>query len=969
MALEPPLEPNVLQHIESFQAAMQIATPMTDAAWEMLRPRLLAQREAAEMVEHQRQEQLAALQAAMPSSASDEAFLKPAKEVYDKDYEKAQDPLRKRLAEYADSYINTQWRGAKNLDKDNSPIFAVQVMLHVRGRYLEDREAGNLPPPPDPAGKKGPKPGTPAPEPFLTLDNMKWVYDNKIRGLTEQHRRELFMCALCAEENKLKWFGFEALIQHYGAKHTTAFSKGNIVVHWQTSEWPEDPPFVTEPLQHNRPQGRVQEMKPDRKASNEKGHKKARHTPQSSHSGSLAAAGPGKLLSETPFFTNQGQQAPQSSFGYYGGPQNYPSYPYGQGSPQAGQYGYPYPSGHTEPSVDMSEQAQLNKLSSDAREIWDGLDGVPQLLECVRVHTVLQHVVSRFGTKFHRKPSLDLITDALATNPRVRPLKNAHSLACKLCVASQTDGSQLYASYYARINNIKLYNISSLISHFKIVHQPYENSAYSSLDWTADMIELPETQLISDLIRAPGMDDDKLIIVASAFPQAFPTPLPKIGLVREPPPDSGPDTGLASRLLDRANKKTKQQTKKKGLNGSLGASTPGREVSQEPLPEPKEDEYDPRRPMFVENENKEPDPARFDTDLARKDPASTGPSVTAPISLDNLDPNMLALLNSLVPPKAQSNEPQVEARGDRSPSVGRAEPTPVIPQTVKAAATHVTPDIAAILNSLTGQMGQLAAKTETTSTMSNRSNSPPRHLPAEQRNQPPMLSAAVHREERRSASHYADSPYDASSQPPPQHDRNDFQAALSHNADHYQQNRAQVYVEQPYAPPYQPQPQLRYVYEDNYPYAEAPLRQAPLPQNGQHAPVQYLPRDPERQRPPPYNYSHERPAPTTVYIDDEGRQYIHDQGRQIYVQPIPRDGAPAPVQYRPHPHEPQMQQQQYGEAHYTPGSAPAGQAPYVMQPVYEDRRQVYSQQPGPPPPANQAPYPYDDFVRSSMPRG
>ena len=81
MELQPPLEANVLQHIDSFRAALQIPSPMDDAQWEVLKPRLLAGREYAELAEHQRASQLAALQAAIPSAVPDDTYLKPAKEA------------------------------------------------------------------------------------------------------------------------------------------------------------------------------------------------------------------------------------------------------------------------------------------------------------------------------------------------------------------------------------------------------------------------------------------------------------------------------------------------------------------------------------------------------------------------------------------------------------------------------------------------------------------------------------------------------------------------------------------------------------------------------------------------------------------------------------------------------------------------------------------------------------------------
>ena len=926
MELEPPLELNVLQHIASFHSALVITAPMTDAAWEMLRPRLLAQREAAEYLEHQRAEKLAVLQATQPTSASDEPYTRPAKEVYDKEYEHAQEPLRKKLSEYAEDFINGPWNGARALDKDNAPIFAVQTMLNIHQRYLADKEAGLLDFPAVPA-KAGSKQGTPIPEPFLSLDNMKWVYDNKIRPLSDSHRRELFICAGCSEERKPKWFAFEGLIQHYGAKHTTAFTKGNIVVHWQTSEWPDDPPF------HPNPSNWI---KPDRRMSDNRAHGRARGTPQARHDGPFPAPGSGKLLSESPFFSNHNQQSPQAANGYYSatpGHQTYPAYQNGHSSPQTVPYGYNYPAAAlTQPSVDMSYDAQLNKLSGDAREIWDGLDGVKDLLESVRVQTVLHLVVMRFAERFRQKPNLDMITDALASNPLVQPIKNARGLACKICVASQTDGSASYQSYYARIREAeRLFNVSSLITHFKLNHQPQENICYP--DWTTDMIELPETQMISNLKRAPGMDDGKLAIVAAAFPTAFPSPLPKIGLVQEPPPDVGPDSGLASRLLDRMAKKSKQHPKKKGHHGANGTSA--RDESQEPLAEPKEDEYDPRRPMFLETEGQTTDPARFDTDVARKASASTSPMSAGTL---NLAPETLAALNNLNALTSQGQQPQMIDRPDRSPSVGRAEPPSSVPKPLESA-SNAAPDISAILASLTGQSQQ--AQTATPPTTVSRSGSVPRHPHPDTRGPAPGVSPRIYQDDKFPSSRYArQASYRGSAEPAARYDGQDLQSAISRNARHFEQNRGQPYVEPPYAHQQHSPPRFRYVYDEAHTFSH-PAQQAPV---YHEAPIQYIQIPPEHERQPPV-YQYERPAPKPMYVDEHGRP----------LQLIPIDSAPAPIQYAPHPLE--LQQQQYSQ--HAPAVSYATQG--HPQPVYDDRRAaVYYEPVG---------HGYDDGARSSVPRG
>jgi len=77
----------------------------------------------------------------------------------------------------------------------------------------------------------------------IILENMKWVFDTKIKPLTEQYQKELFLCNGC-ENNK--FYGFEGVVQHYAAKHTNVLSMGSIVVHWR-AEWPDTPPFHPNP--------------------------------------------------------------------------------------------------------------------------------------------------------------------------------------------------------------------------------------------------------------------------------------------------------------------------------------------------------------------------------------------------------------------------------------------------------------------------------------------------------------------------------------------------------------------------------------------------------------------------------------------------------------------------------------------------------------------------------------------------
>jgi hypothetical protein len=930
LELHPPLQASALQHIKAFRDTMQITTSLTDAQWEnMLKPKILEEREAAELLEHQRAQQLAALQAAIPSSLSEEAFARPAKEVYDREYEHSQSPLRSKLGEYASDHINGHWLQGRSLDRDSAPLFAVDVLLHVRQRYIADREAGILTSVIEGAPKfRLAKQATPPLDPFLSLDNMKWVFDNKVRTYTDHLKRELFICAGCAEDRKPKWFAFEGLIQHYGAKHTSAFSKGNVVVHWQTAEWPDESPFFENPAAF---------IKAERKFSGAKSHGRSRGTPQGSIDDTVRTPAPVAMLSDNPMFSAGPAPAPVPVSGHNG------TY---QAQHPPGTYGYQYQT--VQPRANLSQAAQVAKISADAREVWDQLDGVKELseaLECVRMQTVIHYVVTRFVERFGHVPNLDLLTDALTTNEMMKPIKSTHALACKWCTAEQTDGTADQISYYARIRKMKLYNISALVTHFKITHQPH-----GALEWDREMIELPDKPLVEELMRTPGMDDKKLALIAAAFPSAFPTPLPHIGTVLEAPPNPGPDSGLASRLVKKLIKGQPQGKKKK--KGQHVAYDTGEQT--ELGADSKEEEYDPRRPIFADNKPAELDPSRFDTDLARKDEQPS--NATTPGAF-NLAPETLAALSSIQ--SHASGKSTEQATRQRSLSVRQSESRPAsAQQNAPASMPQITPDIAAILASLTGQASAVAASDTPPAASSQR----PSHTPRQAYDQYAQPVQQVHPAYTRAESHHPQSCYaSGGSFPPPaepiltHHNAQDLQAALSRNAQHYAQNARTTYIEQ--APAQAPAPiyaarsppRYRVVYEEEpvyapppHPHSHHPHQHHQQPYDGQPAPFQYVPISEPGM---PYRYEqYPPPPPKPIYVDQYGRP----------VELIPVDAAPAPVQYLPHPYE---QQQQY-----------ARQAVYasVQQPVY------YEQQP---PPQHghgqgqQGRYVYEDEGRGSVPRG
>ena len=242
-AMDPPLLPGVLRHMDSFQAAMQISQPMTDQAWEILRPRLLSQLPYAERREKEQVQQTEFLAEEYRQRRQQEAQLKETKETLDREWENHQAPVRHRIGALATEIIETRWAGGRAVTKESSPRFAAEVLVDVRHRFyatLAQEDDAALA-----AGEfiKTDQPNGP-PTRRLILENMKWLFDTKIKPWTDHFQRELFLCNGC--DGNFKFYGFEGVIQHYAAKHTTTLSMGNIVVHWR-SEWPEHPPFNPNP--------------------------------------------------------------------------------------------------------------------------------------------------------------------------------------------------------------------------------------------------------------------------------------------------------------------------------------------------------------------------------------------------------------------------------------------------------------------------------------------------------------------------------------------------------------------------------------------------------------------------------------------------------------------------------------------------------------------------------------------------
>ncbi|KAK7745407.1 hypothetical protein SLS53_002903 [Cytospora paraplurivora] len=527
LSLDPPLPPNILAHIPSFQAALQIITPMDDQAWDLLKPRLLAQKADAEQRDRESVAQARKQQDLDERRNTVDAATKEVRDAVDADWDEVQAPVRARIAGFADEIIRDGWENGEKVDRNNCSRFAVEVLTYIRKRFYAEvakdaaaaRAAGRPPivdPPQGPFTQK------------LTLENMKWIFDIKVKPHTERHRKEIFLCNGC--DITVKYYGFEGVIQHYAAKHTNALSSGNVVVHWR-AEWPEQPPFTSE--QKTAKNGHYQGQPPPAFNAYQQGPPTNPPRPYQAPPNSTTQQYPTPQYSE-PY--PQGSQPPFPTQNY--GPNPFPTAEYhqpyapGQGHPPGysgpgpappvpptlpappaptGQYNYNY--GAFQANGQVGYQAlqpspfshqyrtQLEDMARMARELWNATSNMKDTLSIVRVQVVIHHLAKRFHARHSLQLPLATFIDGLSNHKDMRPVRNVNGLICRLT------------------------------AHFQSRHvEPFVQGAQYGQppEWTVDMVMLPEPTAVSSLRSVVSTDSQKYHLVNEAVPHLLgPASLPQ----------------------------------------------------------------------------------------------------------------------------------------------------------------------------------------------------------------------------------------------------------------------------------------------------------------------------------------------------------------------------------------------------------------------------------------------------------
>ncbi|KAA8908644.1 hypothetical protein FN846DRAFT_1020938 [Sphaerosporella brunnea] len=449
LKLDPPLLRDTIMHLPSYISAVSDHTPLNEASWESLKSRLLLERQQASEQKRSSSEH---------ADMNGETSVKAKTESQDNSYlsrsweectttDSVQLSNRMKLSAHADEAIRN-WKGGE-ITAETCPQFAADVLRICRKQFVADETTRRK---------------------RLTLEDMKFVFDSKIKPLTQAHRQDLFLCNGCPSNPR--WWCFEPLVQHFSAKHTYNPRGKQAKVNWR-ADWPDIGPFRSDPdkAQVDIPsesQGEQQQRQP---------------SPLSSARGTSSSR-PDEI------------HAPQ-----------FPRGPI----PTAPRHGY------VPPYRDEGRHRRLDGVANDARDAWFQLCNVRDIPASVLVHFVIARTARKYQSRFSESIPISLFLEGLIEHPAMVAIKSAAGLGCLECQrhpgAKNVDGVT---------KADRMFPIVSLLQHFETVHIR-RNKSVVPPDWIRDMVRLPHPRIISALAESSR---DKRGLLEDIFPWAFPSTTP-----------------------------------------------------------------------------------------------------------------------------------------------------------------------------------------------------------------------------------------------------------------------------------------------------------------------------------------------------------------------------------------------------------------------------------------------------------
>ncbi|KAI5846155.1 hypothetical protein BZA05DRAFT_407092 [Tricharina praecox] len=433
--LDPPLTLETLIHLPSFQASVMDDNPLDEASWMMLETSLSEERQ----MKRERQ-----WDTAVEINGKTESHTSGRSSNSQKGLAEHSDSVqlsnREKLLTYAGDAIQS-WEGT--LTMESAPAFAAHVLSRCGKQFYADESTRRK---------------------RVTLEDMKYVYDSRVKPKIHQFRTEIFLCDGCS--TNLRWWNFESLVQHFSAKHTYSRRGKHPKVDWR-ADWPEIGPFRADPDKSllESPLGEQPEGVPP-------------HAP----------SGPMREMHRSSYAQKWSQ----------GLEQHIPTAPR---------------NGHVQKYNEEARQTRLDALAADAKAAWALLASLRNIPPSIHIHFVIIRTARKYQSRFSEAIPLGLFLDALIEHPAMSSIKyGVKGLRCIECQRHPGKTSE-GASKADRV-----FPIVSLLQHFETVHIA-RNKSVVLPDWTRDMVRLPHPRIISDLADALGKDTRHLI--EDIFPWAF----------------------------------------------------------------------------------------------------------------------------------------------------------------------------------------------------------------------------------------------------------------------------------------------------------------------------------------------------------------------------------------------------------------------------------------------------------------
>jgi hypothetical protein len=480
-------------------------------------------------------------------------------------------PIEACLYSYAKEYIDECSRRDIVIDAVNCAHFAAGLLVYVRRRFYSEikgddgRKEG--------VGNNNMKTyGKHQQTTLLTLENMRWIYDNIIRPVTDQFRPGLFLCNGC---DTSKLYPLPAVLNHYAAKHTNSFRKDDAVLSWEV-EWPSKAPFnpdnnkieqamralpgMTEKDRGHRPsswpfdftgpslslllhsgprspelEGSKTSLQTSHEPNDRPGSQLNSYSGGATSKSTLSArqeyrsqelTSPGSPIksSESILASHEGlniiddtrristppeyQHRRRFSMDTSNPPGNYSNPEMTTDQPILDDRPL------TPRVIEAFPAKFIENLVVEMNGTWSILRSIDYLPNDVKLHITICQAAKNFFFKFHEIPILEMFIAALMDDRAIKAIRFAPGVSCQIC----TD-EMLSKSIYPNQIITGFVKVLTLVEHFYYLHErrpnPLRPGAF--FDWKTDMVSLPPRQTIQEVARMER-NDSKLKLISEVFP-------------------------------------------------------------------------------------------------------------------------------------------------------------------------------------------------------------------------------------------------------------------------------------------------------------------------------------------------------------------------------------------------------------------------------------------------------------------